>query len=146
MHICVCLFFVFNCKVVVGCWHGYVSGSRCRFAYGPVDATAAHFSCSSKSIFLYVILIVEWHFCSWDLLLGFVAYHVLHVSASSLIYVLVFVLLRADKRRTGVACRNTSEKDATFTRDTGVCTCVMCMCVHVCTCSMRVCTCTLYLN
>jgi len=28
---------------VVGCWHGYVSGSRCRFAYGPVDATATHY-------------------------------------------------------------------------------------------------------
>jgi len=27
---------------VVGCWHGYVSGSRCRFAYGPADATATH--------------------------------------------------------------------------------------------------------
>ena len=23
---------------VVGCWHGYVSGSRRRFAYGPADA------------------------------------------------------------------------------------------------------------
>jgi len=27
---------------VVGCWHGYLSGTRCRFAYGPVDATATH--------------------------------------------------------------------------------------------------------
>jgi len=27
---------------VVGCWHGYVSGSRCRFAYGPAVATSAH--------------------------------------------------------------------------------------------------------
>jgi len=27
---------------VVGCWHGYVSGSRCRFAYGPDDATVTH--------------------------------------------------------------------------------------------------------
>jgi len=25
---------------VLGYWHGYVSGSRCRFAYGPADATA----------------------------------------------------------------------------------------------------------
>ena len=33
---------------VVGCWRGYVSGSRCRFAYGPADATATH-SCFSKS-------------------------------------------------------------------------------------------------
>jgi len=28
---------------VVGCWHGYVSGSRCRFAYGPATATATHY-------------------------------------------------------------------------------------------------------
>jgi len=29
-----------NC--VVGYWHGYLSGARCRLAYGPVDATATH--------------------------------------------------------------------------------------------------------
>jgi len=28
---------------LVGCWHDYVSGSRCRFAYGPADATASHY-------------------------------------------------------------------------------------------------------
>ena len=28
---------------VVGCWCGYVSGSRCRFAYGPADATAIQY-------------------------------------------------------------------------------------------------------
>jgi len=27
---------------VVGCWRGYLSGARCRFAYGPADATATH--------------------------------------------------------------------------------------------------------
>jgi len=27
---------------VVGCWCGCVFGSRCRFAYGPADATATH--------------------------------------------------------------------------------------------------------
>ena len=27
---------------VVGCWHGYPSGARCRLAYGPADATATH--------------------------------------------------------------------------------------------------------
>jgi len=30
-------------KLVVGCWHDYVSGSLCRFAYGPADATATHY-------------------------------------------------------------------------------------------------------
>jgi len=29
-------------KTVVGCWHGYLSGARCRLAYGPADATATH--------------------------------------------------------------------------------------------------------
>jgi len=27
---------------MVGCWHGYLSGVRCRFAYGSADATASH--------------------------------------------------------------------------------------------------------
>ena len=27
---------------VVGYWHGYLSGARCRLAYGPADATATH--------------------------------------------------------------------------------------------------------
>ena len=27
---------------VVGCWHGYLSGARCRLAYGPIDATDTH--------------------------------------------------------------------------------------------------------
>ena len=33
---------------VVGCWHGYWSGAKCRLAYGPADSTATHFSCFSK--------------------------------------------------------------------------------------------------
>ena len=38
------------CKIrVVGCWHGYLSGSRCRLAYGPADATATHCLASVKS-------------------------------------------------------------------------------------------------
>jgi len=32
------------CKnLVVGFWHGYLSGARCRFAYGSADATATHY-------------------------------------------------------------------------------------------------------
>ena len=27
---------------VVGCWHGYLSGARCRLTYGTADATATH--------------------------------------------------------------------------------------------------------
>jgi len=33
----------------VGHWRGYLSGARCRFTYGPADATALTISCSSKS-------------------------------------------------------------------------------------------------
>ena len=36
---------------MVGCWHGHLSGARCRFAYGPADATAtaAHSVASVES-------------------------------------------------------------------------------------------------
>jgi len=34
---------------VVGYWHGYLSGARCRLAYGPADATATHSLASVKS-------------------------------------------------------------------------------------------------
>jgi len=27
---------------LVRCWHGYLSGVRCRFAFGPGDATSTH--------------------------------------------------------------------------------------------------------
>jgi len=29
-------------KISGECWHGYLSGARCRLAYGPADATATH--------------------------------------------------------------------------------------------------------
>jgi len=29
-------------KLSGGCWHGYLSGARCRLAYSPADATATH--------------------------------------------------------------------------------------------------------
>jgi len=29
-------------KTAVGCWHGCLSGARCRLAYGPADGTATH--------------------------------------------------------------------------------------------------------
>jgi len=34
---------------VMGYWHGYVSGSRCRFAYGSADAAATHCLASVNS-------------------------------------------------------------------------------------------------
>ena len=33
----------------VGCWRGYLTGARCRLAYGPADATATHSVASVKS-------------------------------------------------------------------------------------------------
>jgi len=30
-------------KWMVGFWHRYLSGARCRFAYGPADAAATHY-------------------------------------------------------------------------------------------------------
>ena len=36
-----------NC--LVGCWRGYLSGVRCRLAYGPADAAATH------------CLLLQWH-------------------------------------------------------------------------------------
>jgi len=35
-------------KLSGGGWCGYLSGVRCRFAYGPADATATHCLCFSK--------------------------------------------------------------------------------------------------
>ena len=32
----------FQYSWVVWCWHGYLSGARCRLAYGPADATSTH--------------------------------------------------------------------------------------------------------
>ena len=32
---------------VMGFWHGFLSGARCRLAYGPADATATHYSLAS---------------------------------------------------------------------------------------------------
>jgi len=29
-------------KLSGGCWRGYLSGARCRLAYGPADSTATH--------------------------------------------------------------------------------------------------------
>ena len=45
--VCVCVLHILFSYLlmlywVVGCWHGYLSGARCRLAYGPADATATH--------------------------------------------------------------------------------------------------------
>ena len=37
-----CIVFINALMPLVGCWHGYLSGARCRLAYGPADATATH--------------------------------------------------------------------------------------------------------
>ena len=35
---------------VVGCWHGYLSGAKCRLTYGPADATATLASVKSRLV------------------------------------------------------------------------------------------------
>jgi len=42
---------------VVGCWHGYLSGARCRLAYGLADATV---SCFSKIQIGFTILVLAY--------------------------------------------------------------------------------------
>ena len=53
------------CKkwVVVGCWYGYLSGVRCRLAYGPADATA------TRCLFLQKNL--DWFYLSGTSLPGY---------------------------------------------------------------------------
>ena len=46
---------------MVGCWHGYLSGVRCRFAYGPADATATQYSLSLASV--KSRLVNDWSLC-----------------------------------------------------------------------------------
>jgi len=45
----------------MGCWHGYLFGSRCRHAYGPADATATHCLASVKfRLFLPIWCRLTW--------------------------------------------------------------------------------------
>ena len=45
----------------VGYWHGYLSGARCRLAYGPADATATHCLASVKSR----LVLPFWYRLTW---------------------------------------------------------------------------------
>jgi len=46
----------------VGCWHGYLSGARCRLAYGPADAIATH--CQLASVKSGLVL-PFWYRLTW---------------------------------------------------------------------------------
>ena len=46
------------CKKKTEWWHGYVSGSRCRFACGPDDATVLHLNCR-----VLIKSTEQWHRC-----------------------------------------------------------------------------------
>jgi len=46
---------------VVRCWHRYLSRARCRFAYGPTDATATHLSLASVKSRLVLSF---WYWCT----------------------------------------------------------------------------------
>jgi len=43
---------------VVGCWRDYLSGARCRLAYGPADATATHCLLLSKIQIGFIFLVL----------------------------------------------------------------------------------------
>ena len=43
-----------------GYWCCYLSGARCRFAYGPADATATHCLCFSKIQIGFTFLILAY--------------------------------------------------------------------------------------
>ena len=43
---------------VVECWHGYVSWSWCRFAYGPADATATNYLLFQKIQIVFTFLVL----------------------------------------------------------------------------------------
>ena len=45
-----------DCKNwVVGCWHGYLCGAKCRFEYGPLMPLPLTVSCSRKSRLVLVL-------------------------------------------------------------------------------------------
>ena len=46
---------------VLGCWHSYPSGVRCRLAYGPADATATHCLLLLDSLSLGFTVLVPAH-------------------------------------------------------------------------------------
>jgi len=50
---------------VVGCWRGYLSGVRCRLAYGPADAAATH--CLFASVKSRLVL-PFWYRFNWVVL------------------------------------------------------------------------------
>jgi len=41
--------FLFMTHLVVGCWRGFLSGAKCRFAYAQLIPLPLTISCSSKS-------------------------------------------------------------------------------------------------
>jgi len=43
----------------VECWCGYLSGARCRLAYGPADATATHVRACVFYVCMYVSAVWE---------------------------------------------------------------------------------------
>jgi len=52
---------------VVGCWHGYLSGARCRLAYGPADATATVSVAVSLISLIYYRLLTAVNLSDWEL-------------------------------------------------------------------------------
>jgi len=59
-------------------WHGHLSGARCRFAYGPEDATASlqlTVSCSSKIQIGFTFLVPSTSYCIHFFTLSLSSFH-----------------------------------------------------------------------
>jgi len=51
-------------KLSVVCWHGYLSGARCRLAYGPADTTATSLLDAIASVKSRLVL-PFWYRLTW---------------------------------------------------------------------------------
>ena len=68
---------------VVGHWCGYLSGARCRLAYGPADVTGTHVSCFTK---------ITWVVPDKGPLNGCVCSNLLFMSRLHVLHIILFLL------------------------------------------------------
>jgi len=88
---------------VVGCWCGYLSGARCRFAYGSSDATVTHCLLLQENpdwfwyrltrvIWDKVQRAIKWMYVLWQLFLYFSIYTV-HIKQVYFAHIFVCVIM-----------------------------------------------------
>jgi len=77
---------------VVGCWHGYLSVVRRRFAYGPADATAIHYLLLQQiQIGFNFLVLPSWYRLTW------VVPDKIHKSSETVVCVCVCVIIKDDQ-------------------------------------------------